>query len=319
MSILQAGSSEQRRTVAHHSRLSKTLAEVLTDKGALGYFIQYLEAHGGFTLIKFWLDVESFKAAAGARDCTDVTSRKVPVQDHDETKLCLSRCEHDKLSLSTDSGSVFESPLHSSGSINDISVRNICTGTPDEGQETVKSNLSLYQPPNISLTYNESPVNLPPSAVPNSRVSSSSDLNYGDHCSSTFVNHIPSNFCSSESAVTSDNCNKLLHISKSETDNTFSNCTACDDESVSERTSASSKDGTTKSLSVGSSQVTQATVDDALRIFNKYISHEATHPIKFPDAARDRVVAAICSDVGMVDAESFTELQGFVFQTMEKE
>jgi A-kinase anchor protein 10 len=60
-------------------------------------------------------------------------------------------------------------------------------------------------------------------------------------------------------------------------------------------------------------------VDDALRIFNTYVSHEATCPVRVPDVARDRVVAAICSDVGMVDAECFTELQTFVFQTMEKE
>jgi hypothetical protein len=31
------------------------------------------------------------------------------------------------------------------------------------------------------------------------------------------------------------------------------------------------------------------------------------------------LVAAICSDMGMVDAECFTELQAFVFQTLEKE
>ncbi|KDR13154.1 hypothetical protein L798_11338, partial [Zootermopsis nevadensis] len=192
-----------KRTVAHHSRLSKTLAEVLADKGALSYFIQYLEARDGFSLIKFWLDVESFRAAAGAQDCVSCINRKAPGQDPNRTSLCQSHCQNDKLSLSTDSGSVFESPLHSSGSANDI---------------------------------------------------------------------IPS-----------------------------------------------SKDGRAVSLSVGSSLLTQATVDDALRIFNKYISHEAPHPVRVPDVVRDRVVAAICSDAGMVDAESFTELQGLVLQTMETE
>ncbi|XP_046619053.1 A-kinase anchor protein 10, mitochondrial isoform X1 [Neodiprion virginianus] len=40
------------------SRLSKTLPEILSDKGALGYFFQFLEARGSVALIKFWLEVE---------------------------------------------------------------------------------------------------------------------------------------------------------------------------------------------------------------------------------------------------------------------
>jgi hypothetical protein len=218
---------------------------------------------------------------------------------------------------------VFESPLHSSGSTDDISAGNLYVGTQDEGQESVKNNLPLSQSPVISLTYSESPGSLVPCAVPNS----SSDLNCSDHYSNILLNHKPVNFnksktdsCSSESAVAFDCYKKLVAVSKSETDNSFSGCAVCSDESVSEQaTFPSSKDGTAVSLSVGSSHLTQATVDDALRIFNRYISHEATHPVRVPDVARDRVVAAICNDAGMVDAESFTELQGFILQTMETE
>lgn len=325
---LQAGNSKQQMTVANNSRLSKTLEEVLADKGALGYFIQYLEARGAFSHIKLWLDIESFKAAAGARDHADCISRNAPAQEHDETKLCPSHCEPDELSLSTDSGSVFQLPLHSGGSANDISARDTCMGTPDEGQETIQSNLPLFQSPNISLTCRESTGNPLPSTVPNSRLSNSScDLNSSDQCNIIFGNNKPSNFNIGktdssilESAVTSNCYKKLVGASKSETDNAFIGCAVCGGESVSERISiGSSKDETTKSLSVGHSQLTQATVDDALRIFNKYISHEATHPVRVPDVIRDRVVAAICNDAGMVDAECFTELQEYIFQTMEKE
>jgi hypothetical protein len=313
---LQAGTFEQRRTVASHSRLSKTLEEVLADKGAVGYFIQFLEARGGFSLIKFWLDVESFRTAAGDRNC-----RKAP----DEVKLCPSNCEPDKCSLSTDSGSVFESPLHSSGSTNDISVRRVCTGISDE-QEALKHTLPLFQSPNISLTYSESPENLQPSVVPNSRLSSDSELSCSDNYNYIFADQKSStlskgksDLCSVESAVAFDCHEKVVGASKNESD-VYSGCAVCGDELVSEQTSTnSSKDQTTTSLLVGCSQLTQAIVDDALRIFNTYISHEATHPVKVPDDARDRVVAAICSDVGMVDADCFTELQTFVFQTMEKE
>lgn len=304
--------------MAHHSRLSKTLAEVLADKGALGYFIQYLEARDGFSLIKFWLDVESFRAAAGAQDCASCINRKAPGQDPNRTSLCQSHCQNDKLSLSTDSGSVFESPLHSSGSANDIS-----SGTRDEVQETLKNDLPLSQSPVINLTCSKSPGSLVPCALPNG----SFDRHCRDRYSNMVVNHKPSNIskiktdsCNSESAVASDCCKKLVAVSTSEIGNTFSGCAVCGDELVSEQTSVpSSKDGRAVSLSVGSSLLTQATVDDALRIFNKYISHEAPHPVRVPDVVRDRVVAAICSDAGMVDAESFTELQGLVLQTMETE
>jgi hypothetical protein len=274
-----------------------------------------------------WLDIESFKAAAGARDRGGCISRNAPAQEHDETKFCPSHSEPDKLSLSTDSGSVFESPLHSSGSANDINVRGTSVGTPDR-QEIIQSNLPLFQSPNISLTCSENKGNLLPSTVPNSRLSSSScNLNCSDQHNIIFGNNKPSNFnigktdsYSVDSAVTFDCYEKLVGASKSESDNDFIGCAVCGGESVSEQVSInSSKDGRTKSLSVGQSQLTKATVDDALRIFNKYISHEATNPVRVPDVIRDRVVAAICNDVVMVDAESFTELQEFIFRTMEKE
>ena len=41
-----------------HSRLSKTLSEILSDKSALGYFIQFMESRGCLAIIKFWMEVE---------------------------------------------------------------------------------------------------------------------------------------------------------------------------------------------------------------------------------------------------------------------
>lgn len=40
------------------SRLSKTLPEILADKSALGYFIQFMDSRKEISLIKFWLEVE---------------------------------------------------------------------------------------------------------------------------------------------------------------------------------------------------------------------------------------------------------------------
>ncbi len=49
------------------SRLSKTLHEVLHDKDALPYFIQYMTSRSAEQIIKFWLDSESFQASSWTR------------------------------------------------------------------------------------------------------------------------------------------------------------------------------------------------------------------------------------------------------------
>lgn len=53
------------------SRLSKTLPEVLTDKSALGYFIQFMDTRKRVALIKFWLEVECLCSASGMYDATE--------------------------------------------------------------------------------------------------------------------------------------------------------------------------------------------------------------------------------------------------------
>ncbi|XP_015111657.1 A-kinase anchor protein 10, mitochondrial isoform X1 [Diachasma alloeum] len=43
------------------SRLSKTLAEILNDKDALGYFLQFMESRNRLAVIKCWMEVECFR------------------------------------------------------------------------------------------------------------------------------------------------------------------------------------------------------------------------------------------------------------------
>ncbi|KAF4524263.1 hypothetical protein B566_EDAN008811 [Ephemera danica] len=62
------------------SKLSKSLREVLADKGALGYFIQYMEARQRVGYIKFWLDAESFCAAT---NCLKLS----PVEEFHESSV----------------------------------------------------------------------------------------------------------------------------------------------------------------------------------------------------------------------------------------
>lgn len=49
---------ETEEICSFNSQLSKTLPQILADKGALGYFIQFMETQNCIALIKFWLEVE---------------------------------------------------------------------------------------------------------------------------------------------------------------------------------------------------------------------------------------------------------------------
>lgn len=75
------------------SRLSKTLGEIISDKNALDYFLQYLETRNASHYILCWLDIEAFKLEV-ANCIQDIKNSKSP--------LPTSAIDHDSLSVSTD-------------------------------------------------------------------------------------------------------------------------------------------------------------------------------------------------------------------------
>ncbi|KAF7279145.1 hypothetical protein GWI33_007558 [Rhynchophorus ferrugineus] len=75
------------------SRLSKTLEEILADKGALSYFIQYMEVRNASSYILCYLDIDVFKA--------DVRNGEDVVKTQQNSPL-PNVSEHDSLSVSTD-------------------------------------------------------------------------------------------------------------------------------------------------------------------------------------------------------------------------
>lgn len=62
------------------SRLSKTLHEVLYDKDALAYFIQYMTSRDAEHIIKFWLDAGSFQASSWTRIRTHSLNKINPTE-----------------------------------------------------------------------------------------------------------------------------------------------------------------------------------------------------------------------------------------------
>jgi len=67
--------NDAKNAYAFCSRLSKTLPEVLTDKSALGYFIQFMDTRKHVALIKFWLEAECLCSASGISNTTDKARR----------------------------------------------------------------------------------------------------------------------------------------------------------------------------------------------------------------------------------------------------
>ncbi|KAK0178959.1 hypothetical protein PV327_007795 [Microctonus hyperodae] len=72
------------------SRLSKTLPEILADKEALGYFIQFMESCGRLALIKFWMEVECVREAS--RENFDIINENCSTNE-----LKQLNGEHDRL------------------------------------------------------------------------------------------------------------------------------------------------------------------------------------------------------------------------------
>ena len=75
------------------------LQEVLHDPPALAYFIQYLEARDAVQLVKFWLDVESFRSSAAA-----VISSPFVSSNQEPLNLSMIESSHIRATESFDSG-----------------------------------------------------------------------------------------------------------------------------------------------------------------------------------------------------------------------
>ncbi|CAG9854585.1 unnamed protein product [Phyllotreta striolata] len=77
-----------------HSRLTRTLADITSDKNALGYLLQYMESKNASSYLLCWLDIEAFKLYLEDISAQTKAAPHSP-QSH-------SQIDHDSLSVSTD-------------------------------------------------------------------------------------------------------------------------------------------------------------------------------------------------------------------------
>lgn len=88
-------------------KLHRNLTDILNDKTTLSFFVQYLESKNGLPLVKFFLDVEAFKAvgdsSSSERTCESRTSNYDTARRDRRRKSdgCETLRDYDNISVST--------------------------------------------------------------------------------------------------------------------------------------------------------------------------------------------------------------------------
>jgi A-kinase anchor protein 10 len=91
----------------HNIRLHRNLLDILNDKTILSFFVQYLESKNGLPLVKFWLDVETFKAVGDSSSNSERTESRISNYDnakkerHRKSDGCDTLRDYDCVSIST--------------------------------------------------------------------------------------------------------------------------------------------------------------------------------------------------------------------------
>ncbi|XP_068210234.1 A-kinase anchor protein 10, mitochondrial [Palaemon carinicauda] len=276
------------------SQFVKTVADIFNSHSTLPYFLQFLQGWGSDKYARFWLDVTSFKASAETRIRTNDTP--LPLENKNVDEGCIN--QSDKGRNSNNGRNV----IKNTESVSDVSFPqlNVC-------DKNVKKSLlsdlnshgkSLVLPDlvsNIKTVTDVTPLNSPdgPSQIQNS------GSPFPRQCSDMGSSEI------------SDA--KLNSVTKDELMQSRSESLAF---------SLKGESGVTlsKSLTLSRAQkLRQSIADDALRIFQKYISKEAELSIGVDDSTREEIYQKICVTKQDISPDCFESAQVVVFNLMEKE
>nr|XP_033327972.1 A-kinase anchor protein 10, mitochondrial [Megalopta genalis] len=126
------------------SQLSKTLPQILADKGALGYFIQFMETRNCLALIKFWLEVECLCSSVNIEE-----TRKEDVGsiDYTENDNSLSNTVDDNKNfhcqVTQNNGNEVDNTLFSEY-VNNNDKKSNCNDMPKTSQTISRTGQSNY-------------------------------------------------------------------------------------------------------------------------------------------------------------------------------
>nr|CAD7433942.1 unnamed protein product [Timema monikensis] len=305
------------------SRLSKNLVEVLTDKGALSYYIQYLDACEAASLVRFWLDVECFRSAV-----LDTPTRVSLTYEQLEgmTPHCKSTKETADKLICPDTP--LKPPIQQEESTLEPCSKLFSSHSYESNSGDFKRQVSPPLLSNNSVVYQDT-CEPSQSMVPVCDHKADSDI----RPATQDLDSRSINLCKcgryilnsdSDAVISISNCKHILNnISMEMGDQVVSDSASAGSRSEADISRDGPQDGRSSDTSSKSPcqcyDVAQSSVNDAIRIYRTYIGHGATHPIPLSEEVKTRVAATICVQDNQLDPECFTEAQNIIYQIMDKE
>ncbi|XP_061166305.1 A-kinase anchor protein 10, mitochondrial-like [Saccostrea echinata] len=273
-------------SLVRHSKLSKTLEEILKDKDALSCFIEFMESRKAGQYIKFWLDAESFQASTWSR-----------LRSH-------SLNSAKRLTLS---GKHYRSPSDTSVSVKQVTEDKLDT-------ESIGSNQTLTEETSSGMVESENQTNGVPTRISSDTGQSRSKLDLPGSELETVIKAKPSSL-----PVTpiDPGAKHLPGSSGPDCDIRDSmECRLSDAVSTSAIKRTESLKKTNYPLEELADKLKKSIARDAVSIFQKYLSHDASSPVEITDELRNRCMAKICREDGEVDPGCFADCQEFVLNVI---
>ncbi|XP_031553364.1 A-kinase anchor protein 10, mitochondrial-like [Actinia tenebrosa] len=323
----RSGSAKCVATFRRNSRLSKSLLEVLMDDSVLPYFMEFMQKQNAVNLLNFWLTSETFRLSTISRlrmnsllRMKSSSSGETLVNGNSETdapnhqKSPSSSSKNERLLSDSSSDSEFgcfsgySDPSEITGPKQMLDKLNtgailICDKCGNIIDRTLdKCTMCVSEMPDSDvdgkLTVADSSQNSKNAGLVTENISSSSH-NKRDGLSEKIFN--PGRLDFDEVFNYSDDASRNTN-NKSETRKvTFDLKPDFENE---EREFCRRR--------------TRSIVIDAMSVYSKYISLEATHPFGLDEPLRRQVEANICSEDGKIDPECFSPGQKFAFNVMER-
>ena len=275
------------------SQFVKTITDIFSSHSTLPYFLQFLQGWGADKYARFWLDVTSFKSSAETHIRS--SDNQLP-QDRKLVHEGLCNQSDKSRGFSADDKEVvcMDSVNLTNRTQSDLPERTLIKGPKAEESAYNKGLVLPDLVSNIKAASDVTPLNSPdgPSQI--------------QHCDIPFHRDV------SDRDI----------ISPSE-----SNCVVKDSalSCRSESSDMAPKDTASdviqsNSLTLSRAQkLRQSIADDALRIFQKYISKEAEQPIGVDDSVREEAYREIHETKQDICPDCFATAQSYVFRVLGKE
>lgn len=239
--------------------MHRNLLDILNDKTILSFYVQYLESKNGLPLVKFWLDVETFKAVGDTTSSIYTDRTESRISNYDNVKKDVRR-------KSIDTGC---------DTFRDFDCVSISTTTSISNfDETEEAHSNIIE-----------------DEVDHSRTSE-------------IVERMTQ-------SLTDDEKSKICEKSRKKDD--------CD------LTETNNNSITKNGENDESRKFKPLILEDALRIYRKYLVTDSTYLVELPAIILSKLSLALCGNDSETEIDlnnlwqAFDEAQKYVFEVMEKE